>query len=116
VNDPDAVAAEREKAAKNRSKFGGMDSFSVASSNSPRASTSTFDRGTNYGTPGVSVTTPVATSPRETRAEEDPIEATERRLQQLNVSSSDANTPKQGMSPVVHQVKSKPKLSDIPVR
>jgi hypothetical protein len=116
VNDPDAMAAEREKAAKNRSKYGGMDSFGVASSSSARTSVSTFERGTNNGTSGASITTPAATLPPESNVEEDPIEATERRLQQLNVSSSDGNTPNQVLSPVANQVKSKPKLSDIPVR
>jgi hypothetical protein len=112
VNDQDTMVAEREKAAKNRNKYGGMDRFGVPSS----SSTSGADRGSSYGDSVLgrpTVTTPATNNtPRESSAVA-AVDATEQGMQQLHVSSSNGHMP--GLSPVLLQAKPKPKLSDIAV-
>lgn len=116
VNDADAVAAEREKAAKNKNKYTGADRFGIA----PGQSTS-HSPAPSFGSTDASVTRPAASGGDgaaplgggASGGEDDAVAATERRVQQLSVGGSDAGG---AASPRAGNARPKPKLSSIAVR
>ena len=114
VNDNDAIAAEREKAAQNKNKYTGADRFGIAAA--PSASHSPAP---SFASTDASVTRPVANGGEAAAPLEggggdaDAVAATERRVQQLSVGGGDAGG---AASPRAGQTRAKPKLSAIAVR
>jgi hypothetical protein len=107
VNDSDAIKAEREKAAKNRHKYGGIDNHGFAATSYPAA---------NVYRPHATVA--AAADGDDGVEEDDAVEATEKRIEELSLGESEGNggVGARRSSAVGTTAKPKPKLSAIAVR
>jgi hypothetical protein len=113
VHDDSLITSEREKASKNRKKFGGRDQSSALFQSIPNRSGVSQPTGSSFTTETRSNGAGSETS------HTDPVAATEQRLAQLGVEEeeppSELSASGGGRAPPAKNTKAKPKLSQISV-